>query len=172
MQLCVRRGTIRAGWWRLAAVLAVVCCAAPVQGHAYARHGREGEDRVGAFSTIVISEDRPAADVACVFCSVRVDGDVHGDIAVLFGTVTVTEGRTISRDVATLFSTLVLGDGARIDGDLATVFGTANLAESAHVGGDRAVFSSGVGITVILAPLLIVAGVIWLLVWVARRAIV
>ena len=173
MQLRTRKRS-RGLWktsWLLAAIMVVLSLAAPVRGHAYARHGKEGDDRVGIFSTIVISEDHPAADVACMFCSVRVDGDVHGDIAVLFSTVTVSDGRTISGDVATLFSTLVLGDDARIDGDLATIFGTASLAESAHVGGDRAVLSSGLGLTVVLAPLLIVAGVIWLLVWVVRRVV-
>ncbi len=171
MQLCVPRrsgGLQRTGWW-LAAFVAFVSLAVPVRGHAYARQEKNGDDRVGVFSTIVISEERPAADVVCAFCSVRVEGDVHGDLAVLFSTVTVSEGRTISGDVATLFSTLVLGEGARIDGDLATLFGTASLAESAHVGGDRAVLASGLGFAVILAPLLILVGTIWLLVWVVRR---
>lgn len=151
----------------LALLLWLVCVAVPMK--AYARHGGGGEDRVGIFSSIVVSEGRPANDVACLFCSVQIDGDVHGDVAVLFGSVTVSEGRTISGDVATLFSSLVLGEGSRINGDLATIFGSATLAESAHVGGDREVLASGLGLTVILAPLLIVIGVIWLLVWGLRR---
>ena len=53
--------------WLLAAIMVVLSLAAPVRGHAYARHGKEGDDRVGIFSTIVISEDHPAADVACMF---------------------------------------------------------------------------------------------------------
>ena len=174
MQLCVptRRRVSQKMGWGMTALLAVLALSAPVRGHAYARHGKEGEDRVGIFSTIVVSEERPAADVACVFCSVQINGDVHGDVAVLFSTVTVSDGRTISGDVATLFSTLVLGEGARVDGDLATIFGTASLAESAHVGGDRAVLSRGMRLTIILAPLLILAGLIWLLVWVVRRVMV
>ena len=155
------------GGGTLTLLLALMCMALPLKAHA--RHGEDGKDRVGAFSTIVVSEDRPAADVVCAFCTVRVDGDVHGDIAVIFSTVTVSDGRTISGDVATLFSTLDVGDGARINGDLATVFGTANLAESVHVGGDTAVLASGLAISLLLAPLLILTGVIWLLVWVVRR---
>ncbi len=151
----------------LALLLALVCVALPLK--AYARHGEAGQDRVGAFSTIVVLEDQPAADVACIFCTVRVDGDVHGDVAVMFSTVEVSDGRTISGDVATLFSTLTLGEGARITGDLATVFGTANLADSAHVGGDTAMLASGLVLSLLLAPLLILAGLIWLLVWVVRR---
>ena len=156
--------------WALAFLLALACVAAPLK--AYARHGDGGEDRIGIFSSIVVTEDRPAGDVACLFCSVQIDGDVHGDVAVLFGSVVVSDGRTISGDVATLFSSLVLGDGSRINGDLATVFGSSNLAESAHVGGDKAMLASGLGIAVILAPLLIAIGVIWLVVWGLRRIMV
>ena len=167
MQLCA----IKRVAWSLAALMAVVCLVAPIRARAFARD-RDGEDRFGIFSSIVVSEDHPAGDVACLFCSVTIDGDVHGDVAVMFGSVMVSDGRTISGDVATLFSSLVLGEGSRINGDLATALGTASLAESAHVGGDRAVLASGLGITVILAPLLIVIGVIWLLVWMARRILI
>ncbi len=164
------QGGLRKSVGTLALLLAMACAAWPTK--AYARHDGEGEDRIGIFSSIVVSESRPAEDVACLFCTVQIDGDVHGDVAVMFGTVVVSDGRTISGDVATLFSTLVLGEGSRINGDLATAMGTATVADSAHVGGDRTVLASGLGLTVILAPLLIVVGAIWLLVWGLRRMLV
>ena len=163
-----RMGLTRTAWV-LASLLALGCVALPTKAHA--RDGDSGQDRVGIFSQIVVSEDHPAGDVVCAFCTVTVDGDVHGDVAVIFSTVAVSDGRTISGDVATLFSTLVLGEGARINGDLATALGTVTVAESAHVGGDRAVFGSGLGLMVVLAPALIVIGMIWLLVWVVRRMV-
>jgi hypothetical protein len=166
----MQAGVVKRMGWSLAALLAVVCLATPMK--AFARHGGDGEDRLGIFSSITVSEDHPAADVVCLFCAVQINGDVHGDVAVLFGSVTVTEGRTISGDVAMLFSSLVVGEGSRINGDLATALSSASVAEGAHVGGDRAVLSSGLGLAVILAPLLIAIGVVWLLVWVVRRVIV
>ena len=166
MQAYVMRGR----GWTLAVLLAVVCAALPIK--LYARHGDDGESRVSIFSSITVSEDHPADDIVCAFCTVSIDGDVSGDVAVIFSTVTVADGRTVSGDVATLFSTLVVGEGARINGDLATALGTTNVAESAHVRGDKTVLASGLGLTVTLAPLLIVIGVVWLLVWAARRAFV
>ena len=154
----------------LALLLALVCAALPIR--AYGWRGNDRDSRVAIFSSITVSEDHPADDIVCAFCTVAIDGDVGGDVAVMFSTVTVADGRTVSGDVATLFSTLVVGEGARINGDLATALGTTTVAESAHVNGDRAVLASGLGITVILAPLLIVIGVIWLLVWGARRIFV
>ena len=156
--------------WSLAAVAGLATLLLP--GLVSARsHGDGGEDRVAIFSTIDVEEDSPAADIACAFCTVRVNGDVHGDVAVIFSTVDVGEDRTISGDVATLFSTLRLGEGAKIGGDLATALGTTSVAPGATVQGDRAVWSSGLGVGLLLAPLLIVAGVIWLLVWVIRRVV-
>ncbi len=166
MQAYVMRGR----GWKLAVLLAVVCAALPLK--VYARHGGDGESRVSIFSSVTVSEDHPADDIVCAFCTVAIDGDVSGDVAVIFSTVTVADGRTISGDVATLFSTLVVGEGARINGDLATALGTTTVAESAHVSGDKRVLASGLGLTVTLAPLLIVIGVVWLLVWAARRAFV
>lgn len=137
-----------------------------------ARHGEAGADMIGLFRTLDISEDRPANDIVCAFCTVRVDGEVHGDLAVIFSTVDVGEGRTISGDVATLFSTLRLAEGSHVNGDLATALGTTSIAPGAAVNGDRAIFSSGLGLSVLLAPVLILAGVLWLLVWGARRIFV
>ena len=134
------------------------------------RHGGGGgQDRVGMFTTISISEDHPAGDVACMFCTVNLDGDVHGDVAVLFGRVTGSADRNISGDVALLFSTLRLGDNTRIRGDLATAFSTVDVPATAAVAGDRAIFGTGLGLTVLLAPLLVVAGVIWLIVFLVRE---
>ena len=129
------------------------------------------EDRAGAFSTIVVTRDQPAADVACIFCTVRVEGDVRGDVAVLFGTVSVAEGQTISGDVAMLFSTLKVEQGARVNGDLATLFSTAQIAPGAHIRGDRAMVASGLGLAVLLGPILLLIGSVWLIVWGLRRAL-
>lgn len=129
------------------------------------------EDRVAMFSTILVTRDRPAADVACIFCTVRVEGDVRGDVAVMFGTVSVAEGRTISGDVAMLFSSLKAEEGARINGDVATMFSSAQIAPSAHIRGDRAMLGSGLGAAVLIGPILLVVGLVWLMVWGLRRAL-
>lgn len=136
--------------------------------HASHKNGG-GQDRVGIFTTINISEDRPAGDVACMFCTVNLDGDVHGDVAVLFGTVNGSADRTISGDVAVLFSTLRLGENSSVKGDLASAFSTVDLASSANVSGDRAIFATGLGAIVLAAPLLLLLGVIWLIVHLVRE---
>ncbi len=153
---------------RLNAALFVAVLLGPLTPLAHAAHHGGAQDRVGLFTTINISEDRPAGDVACMFCTVNLEGDVHGDVAVLFGTVNGGADRTISGDVAILFSTLRLGDNSRIEGDLASAFSTTDLPASTSVRGDRAILATGFGITVLLAPLLLLLGVIWLIVHLVR----
>ncbi len=140
----------------------------PAAAHA-SHHDGGGTDRVSMFSNITVTEDEPAGDIACIFCSVNLNGDVHGDVAVLFGTVNGSPDRTISGDVAILFSSLHLGPDSHIRGDLATAFSTADIPSSATVGGDRAIFSTGFGLTVLLAPLLLLAGIIWLIAHLLRE---
>ena len=137
--------------------------------HAASHKNGGGQDRVGMFTTINISEDRPAGDVACMFCTVNMNGDVHGDVAVLFGTVNGDADRTISGDVAVLFSTLRLGENSSVKGDLASAFSTVDLPSSANVSGDRAMFSTGFGLLVLVAPLLLLIGIIWLVVHLVRE---
>ncbi len=132
-------------------------------------HG-SGNDRVAVFSTINIEEGETAGDVACAFCTVNVRGDIHGDMAVLFGTVAADPDRTISGDVAVLFSTLRLGENDRINGDLAAALSTTDIPDSASVHGDRAVLSSGLGLAVLAGPILILAGIIGLIIYLVRRS--
>ena len=152
----------------LAVPLSAALLLGPLALPAHAAHHGGGQDHAGIFTTINVSEDRPAGDVACMFCTVNLDGDVHGDVAVLFGTVNGTADRTISGDVAVLFSTLRLGENSRVNGDLASAFSTIDLPPSTSVRGDRSVFATGFGLTVLLAPLLLLLGVIWLIVHLVR----
>ena len=132
-------------------------------------HSHHGDDRVSIFSTINVDSGETVGDVACMFCTVNLQGDVDGDIAVMFATVNSSSGRTISGDVATLFSTVRLADNTHIHGDVATALSTVDFAPSVVIDGDRAILSNGLGVGIILAPLLLLAGFIWLLVWVLRR---
>ncbi len=130
---------------------------------------RSTEDRAGIGNDITIAEGETAGDVACVFCTVRVHGDVRGDLAVMFGKVEVDAGRNISGDVATLGADLDLGPGAMVGGDVAVAAGDANLAPGAMVHGSSMVLPGKIWLLLPLAPLLILIGLIWLVVYFVRR---
>jgi hypothetical protein len=146
----------------LLAVAVVLASALP----AYAR---STDDRATFGSDITIAEGDTAGDVACMFCNVHVHGDVRGDVAVMFGKVDVDAGRSISGDVAALGADLNMGEGARVGGDLALAAGDANLASGAMVHGSSMVLPGKIWLLLPFAPLLILIGVIWLIVYIVRR---
>ncbi len=130
---------------------------------------RQDGDQVGVFRTIVVRQHHTAGDIACIFCTVRVDGTVRGDVAVLFGRLEVAEQQGIHGDVATLFSSATVGDHARVEGDMLVALGSSQIAPTASVRGSKAIFSSKLGAAMILGPLLLALGLIWLAVWGVRH---
>jgi hypothetical protein len=126
-------------------------------------------DRSSVGSDISINEGETVGDVACVFCSVHVHGDVTGDAAVVFGSLTVDSGHKINGDAAVIGGDLNLAEGAEIGGDVAIIAGDANLAEGAIIHGSRTVMPGRLWLLVPFAPLLVLIGIIWLIVYLVRR---
>jgi hypothetical protein len=130
---------------------------------------RSADDRAGVGQDISVSADETAGDIACAFCSVHVHGDVKGDVAVLFGTVSVDADHSISGDVAILGGDLNLASDSHVGGDVAIAAGQLNLSPDAVVRGARTVLPGQFWLLVPLAPFLILIGIIWLIVYFVRR---
>jgi hypothetical protein len=130
---------------------------------------RSSDDRASVGNDITVAEGETASDIACVFCTVHIHGDVRGDVAVLFGKVELDPGRSISGDVAALGADLNLGPGATVGGDIAIAAGDANLAPGAMVHGSSMVLPGRIWLLLPFAPLLILIGLIWLIAYIVRR---
>jgi hypothetical protein len=132
-------------------------------------YARSSDDRASFGNDITIAEGETAGDVACMFCDVHVHGDIRGDVAVMFGKVDVDPGRSISGDVATLGADLNLGPGAMVGGDLAMAAGDVNAGPGARIHGSSMVLPGKIWLMLPFAPLLILIGLIWLIVYLVRR---
>ena len=132
------------------------------------QHGG-GNDRASFGNDITVGADETAGDVACAFCNVHVHGDVKGDVAVLFGNVDLDADHTISGDVAALGGDVSVADDATIRGDLAIAAGELHLAPNGTVHGSRTVSPGRFWLLVPFAPLLILVGIIWLIIWLFQR---
>ncbi|HTD96983.1 MAG TPA: hypothetical protein VK627_08635 [Edaphobacter sp.] len=130
---------------------------------------RSSQDHASVGGNIVVAEGETAGDIACAFCSVQVHGDVKGDVAILFGSLTIDSTHTVSGDVAILGGDLNLGNEAEIGGDLALAGGDPHIAPEAMVHGSRAIFPSRLWVLIPFAPFLIFIGIIWLIVYLVRR---
>lgn len=147
----------------IAALLVTPALPASAKGH------HNDNDRVSVGSSITVPEGESASDIACAFCSVHIQGEVTGDVAVFLGSVVVEPGHTIAGDTAIVGGDLKLGEGSSVNGDVAIVAGSANVAEGATIHGDRAIIPPPLGTLILLAPLMILAGIIWLIVYLVRR---
>jgi len=87
----------------------------------------------------------------------------------MFGKVDVDPGRSISGDVATLGADLNLGPGATVGGDLAMAAGDVNAGPGARIHGSSMVLPGKLWLMLPFAPLLILIGLIWLIVYLVRR---
>jgi hypothetical protein len=130
---------------------------------------RADQDRVSFGNDITVAEGESAGDIACAFCSVRVHGNVKGDVAILFGTISVDGNQAISGDVAILGGDLDLHQEAEVGGNVAIAAGNANLAPGAAIRGDRMVLPGRLWLLLPLAPILILVGIIWLIVYLVQR---
>jgi len=127
------------------------------------------QNRASFGSDITIYEGEDAGNVACAFCSVYVHGEVRGNIAVFFGNVKVDSSRGIAGNVAMLGGDLDLASDAQVGGNVAIAGGNTNLASSAEIHGNRAVLPGRLWALIPFAPLLILIGIIWLIVYLIRR---
>jgi hypothetical protein len=130
---------------------------------------RSAEDRVSVGSDITIADGESAGDIACAFCTVRVHGEVRGDIATFLGSIKVDEGRNISGDVASLGGDLELGQDASVGGDVAIAAGETKLGSGAAIRGQQTILPGRLWLLLPFAPLLFLVGLIWLVVYIVRR---
>jgi hypothetical protein len=130
---------------------------------------RSGQSRASVGNNITVAEGETAGDIACAFCSVHVHGDVRGDVAVLFGTISVDSDHSIAGDVAALGGDLHLGEEARVGGDVAILAGDAQLGPGAAIRGDRTILPGRFWLLLLFLPLLIPIGIIWLIVYLVQR---
>jgi hypothetical protein len=132
---------------------------------------RSSEDRVAVGNDITIADGESAGDIACAFCTVHVHGQVKGDIATFLGSVTVDAGRSIDGDVASLGGDLEMGPDASVGGDVAIAAGEVKTGPGATIHGEQTVLPGRFWLMLPFAPLLIFAGVIWLIVYIDIRFI-
>ena len=126
-------------------------------------------DHATVGNDITVPEGETAGDIACVACTVRIHGDVKGDVAVAYGSVIEDEGRSISGDVAAFGGDLELGPGAMVGGEVAVVGGDVKADSGAMVHGSSTVLPGRLWLLLPFLPFLFIIGVIWLIVYLVRR---
>jgi predicted acyltransferase (DUF342 family) len=128
-----------------------------------------GEDRVSIGNDVVVADGTAMDDVVCILCSVKVHGTVQGDVVTVLGSVAVDESRSVAGDVVAVGGDVALGSNASVNGDVAVIAGDLQRAADASVHGDTSVEAGRGWLLLPLAPILILIGIVWLIVWFATR---
>lgn len=126
---------------------------------------QNGQDRVSFGSRVVVNEDETVGDVVCFFCSVEVHGKIQGDVVTFLGDVKSTS--PIQGDLVSFAGNVALEEDAAVHGDLVIFGGGLHKSAGAYVGQDQVVFPTAI----FLAPILVIAGVVWAISALFRRRI-
>jgi hypothetical protein len=143
---------------------------------------RAAQDIVHFGSAIDVGPNEAVHDTVCFFCSVRVKGNVNGDIVVFFGDVQVegqanhdvvnffgevsaSKNSSIGHDLVNFFGEVRLGQNVQVSQDTVVLFGDLRSAESDTFGGSRVIEPA----RIFWGPVLVIALIIWIAVHEIRQ---
>jgi len=128
-------------------------------------------DRTQFGHDVTVGADEQVSEVTCFGCSVRVRGNVAGDVTTFGGTILVEDGGQIAGDLTSFGGDVRLDSGSEVQS--ITVFGGKIRRDPrASVSGDVTTFAGGSALWLFLIfglPFLLLGGIIWLIVWLVRR---
>jgi hypothetical protein len=126
-------------------------------------------DHVSLFSIINILEDETAGDIACAFCTLNIQGMSR---ATSPSSLAPSTSSPAGLSLATLPSSsgrFVLMRMLPFTAISPPSLATTEIASTAAVQGSRAVLPRGFALGVLLAPILILVGIVWLIVYLVHR---
>lgn len=120
---------------------------------------------------ITIGAGEKVGDVVCVACSIRVRGQVGGDVTAVAGHITIEQGAQVAGSVTGILGGVRLQNGAQVKGSAAVVLGALQRDPQTAIAGGVASFAGPAGLfVVIFLPLLMLLGLTAIGVWLVRRA--
>jgi hypothetical protein len=120
---------------------------------------------------INVGPNDQVSDVTCFGCSIRVRGQVAGDVTAFGGNIVIEEHAQVAGDVTTFGGDIRLDQGVKVAGG-ATVFGGQIRRDpGASISGDVTTMGGhGWLVPIVLAPFLAIGLLVAFLIWVVQRA--
>ncbi len=128
-------------------------------------------DRTQFGHDITIAADEKVSEATCFGCSVRIRGQVDGDVTIFGGSVVVEHDGVVGGDTTTFAGDVRLDGGASVKA-ITAFGGHVRRGTGASVGGDVTTFGGGAALWLFLIfglPFLILGALIALVVWLVRR---
>jgi hypothetical protein len=129
-----------------------------------------GRDRTQVGSNISVGPNEEVGEVTCFGCSVRVRGQVSGDVTTFGGTVIIEDQGQVGGDITTFGGGIRLDKDVTVNGDVTVFGGRLQRDPAATVGGDvTRMGGPGWVVLIFLAPLVFLGFFLALIVWLIRR---
>jgi hypothetical protein len=150
----------------LLSLCALVCVILLTAGFASRR-----ADRTSWGHNITLGSQEQSADLTCFGCSIRVSGQVAGDVTAFFGNVVIEDQGEVAGDVTVFGSDIRLDQAVKVAGDVTVLGGAIRRDPQASVAGDLTTLGGrGWIIPMLLAPFVFLGLLIALVVWLIQRA--
>jgi predicted acyltransferase (DUF342 family) len=144
----------------------LVCLAVPTTTFAASR-----ADRTSWGHNISVGPNEQVADVTCIACSIRVRGQVAGDVTTVGGSVLVEDQGQVAGDVTAVAGNVELDKQVKVAGDLTVVGGDLRRDTQANIAGDvTSLGGHGWIVPILLAPFVILGLLVAFIVWLVQRA--
>jgi cytoskeletal protein CcmA (bactofilin family) len=127
-------------------------------------------ERTQAGSNITIGPGEEVSEATCFGCSIRVRGQVSGDVTVFGGSVIIEDEGQVGGDITAFGGGIRLGKEVNVKGDVTVFGGRIQRDPAATVGGDVTTMGGpGWIVLIVLAPFIFLGLFAALIVWVIRR---
>lgn len=121
-------------------------------------------------NNITIGPNDQASDVTCMGCTIRVRGQVAGDVTTVGGSIVIEDQGRVSGDVTAVAGNIRIDKEVKVAGDVTVVGGELRRDPEASVSGDvTALGGRGWVIPIILAPFVVLGLLVAFVVWLVKR---
>jgi len=120
---------------------------------------------------ISIGPNDQVGELTCFGCSIRVSGQVAGDVTVFDGNIVIENQAQVAGDVTAFGGDLRLDSGVKVAGDATVFAGRIQRDPQATISGDVTTMGGrGWLLPMALAPFIVLGLLIALVVWIVQRA--
>jgi hypothetical protein len=128
-------------------------------------------DRTQLGHDITVGPNEGVGEVTCIGCSIRIRGQVSGDVTTVGGSIFLEDQGQVAGDITAVAGDARLDEGVKVAGDVTVVGGEVRRNPQATISGDVTnVGGRGWIIPILLVPFAILGLLIALVVWLIQRA--
>ena len=133
--------------------------------------GAANRDYTKIGSNIDIQANEQVGDVTCIACSIRVRGQVAGDVTAIAGSIVIESPAQVAGDVTAVAGNVRLEPSIKVAGDTTVVGGDLHRDPQAVVSGDVTTMGGRAWVVpVLLAPFIVLGLLVALVIWLVQRA--